>query len=142
MRRQQELQSVSRRSRKSTGSSRNMKWSSNSISRSGGGDHSTTGHTVATIDCSKEEEVTTATATESSHTLRTRWKVRHRQRRQQQHQEQKQKWPSLLLLRNGKVQFVTVALMAAIFLLCLARAPLLIDAQLAWSPIQVDSESK
>ena len=43
---------------------------------------------------------------------------------------------------NGKVQFVTVALMAAIFLVCLASAPLLIDAQLAWSPIQVDSESK
>lgn len=46
------------------------------------------------------------------------------------------------LLANGKVQFVTVALMAAIFLMCLARAPLLIEAQLAWSPIQVDSQSK
>lgn len=66
-----------------------------------------------------------------SHTLRTRWKVVE----QQKHHH---RWRR----PNGKVQFVTVALMAAIFLLCLPSAPLLIDAQLAWSPIQVDSESK
>lgn len=64
-------------------------------------------------------------ASAESHALRTRWKGRRWWR-----------------LPNGKVQFVTVALMAAISLLCLASAPLLIDAQLAWSPIQVDSESK
>lgn len=45
--------------------------------------------------------------------------------------------------RNGKVQSATVALMAAtLLLLCVCLAPVLIDAQLAWSPIQVDSESK